>query len=72
MNESIYKIKKRLQSLRDTKLKVEMELSNIIKLKKNDDKTVIKIYDMYVELDNIEDEIKLLEKQEKSLDEDER
>lgn len=65
-------LENKIQLLKDKKMKLEMELSNIIKSPNNDDKTLIKIYDMYIELDDIEDEIKALKKQEKSLNDDER
>lgn len=62
MNESSDEYEKKLQELKSKKSQLEIELSKIIKSKANDDKTVMQIYDMSVELDDIEDEIARLEK----------
>ena len=61
----------KLQELKSKKIQLEKEYSELVKSKIEDEKTYINLYDMAIELDNIEDEIKKLEKT-KCFDDDAR
>lgn len=69
MNEPSHEIEKQLQELKCKKSQLQKVLSELVKSKEDDDKTVMKIYEISIKLDDIGDDIRRLEK-EKSLDDE--